>query len=338
MAKVLLQNIIATLRRYQWAYCYKVNLNCNNDSLFFRHDRTIVSGESTPFCTISLNQKNCLRVINASENTIVTVRRVVEAAWYRDGIQNERDCHGSWEFKLSGSPWETSNKKESFIARYLLLRILGAMQEEGWYNIGGLEISQNLRVTDKSVLILQKCEPKRKPLVCLSWDFNNKLSLINASTQLIELFRQILFSHWSKGFVKEKESRLYFGVVYQMNLASKPWMAKDDTLHARSLLCNIFQEFMERGLMLFLTANFTNKDVNLEEGEKHWTDVHNMFFVYDNATSAQSSTSHCNFSSSSTSEQCGIRIPPSLLYLPEPNAPPPSYAEATGLDSQEEEN
>ena len=41
MAKVLLQNIIATLRSYQWVYCCNVNLKSTADSLFFCYDPNV---------------------------------------------------------------------------------------------------------------------------------------------------------------------------------------------------------------------------------------------------------------------------------------------------------
>ena len=348
MAKVLLQNIIATLRRYQWVYYCNVNLKSTADSLFFRYDSNTPPGQSVPFCTISLNRHDRLRVINAPETIVAMIRKVIETTWLPRGIQAESDYHGSWEFKLSGTPWY-STSEESVMARYLVLKIIEAMLEQGWHNIASINISR--RDTDKSVLIFQGGEPQRRPMMCLSLNDVEKFRLINMPTQLVELFKQTLISRWSKGIQEEKELVITSGSVYQLKLHGRPWDGgeSNDTIHARSFLCNIIEEFIEQGWRLFLSADISAKYV---DGDP--VDVHSMWFVNDPPSSAQPSAPSYDFSFASAPAQYGIGItsshnpPPTDLQVsgfgvqpslyPRPSEPPPSYSQAIEWDSHPEKS
>ena len=305
MAKVLLQNIIGTLRRYQWVYYCNVNLKSTADSLFFRHDPSIPPYESVQFCTISLNLNNRLRVINAPGTVVAVIRKVIETTWLCGGIQADREYHGSREFKLSGNPWH-SIKVEAVMSRCLILKILEAMREQGWHNIAGIDISRG--VTDKSTLIFQKGEPKRSPVICLSLNDVDKFRLINMPGQLVELFRQILLCRWPNGVQEEKKLTLTSGSVWQMKLFGRPWNGgeSNDTIHARSFLCNIIQEFIERGWRPFLSADVSAKYIHQENGPDYPVDVHSMWFVYDSPSSAQPSASSYGFSFASSPAQYGV--------------------------------
>ena len=268
------------------------------------------------------------------------IRKVIATTWLRSGIQAKRDHYGSWEFKLSGTPWH-STSEESAMARYLVLKILEAMLEQGWHNIAGIDISR--RPTDKSVLIFQGDEPQCRPMMCLSLNNVDKFRLINMSTQLVKLFKQTLVSRWSKGIQKEKELMITSGSVYQLKLFGRPWSGgeSNDTIHARSFLCNIIEEFIERGWRLFLSADVSAKYIHQETGPDYPVDVHRMWFVYDPPSSAQPSAPSYGFSFSSSPAQYGIGLAsshnPPLTDLqvsgfgvqpslyPRPSEPPPSY-------------
>ena len=116
-ANELLQNIIATLYRYQYVYTVKVNLTNTADSLFFRYDPEVPAGGEAQFCTISLNSTDRLRIICAPDSIVNMTRDVIQTVWSHGRIQKEIDHHGSWEFKISGNPWH-ADEDESVVARY----------------------------------------------------------------------------------------------------------------------------------------------------------------------------------------------------------------------------
>lgn len=120
MAKVLLLNVIAMLYRYQYVYTVNVNMKSTADSLYFRYDPSVPSGGGgAQFCSISLNRTDRLRVICAPVGIVNMIRGVIQTVWSHGVIQDEKDHHGSWEFKLSGNPWH-SYKEESVMARYFM--------------------------------------------------------------------------------------------------------------------------------------------------------------------------------------------------------------------------
>ena len=118
MAKVLLQNMISTLYRYQYVYTVNVDLKSTADSLYFRYDSNVPVGAPAQFCTISLNRTDRLRVISAPDSIVNMIRGVIQATWAHGAIQQEKDHHGSREFKISGNPWRSCNE-ESIMARYI---------------------------------------------------------------------------------------------------------------------------------------------------------------------------------------------------------------------------
>ena len=136
MSKMLLQAIFTTLHRYQWVYHVNVNLNRDQDCLIFRHDPEVNTYEIPQFCMMSFGQGDRLRLINASDDVISMIRKIVEVNWSPVRIQEEREFHGSDEFKISGHPWN-SVRKESARARYLMLKIFQEMLQHGWHNFAG---------------------------------------------------------------------------------------------------------------------------------------------------------------------------------------------------------
>ena len=124
VVKILLQNIVATLYRYQYVYTVNVNLDKSTaDSLYFRYDPNVPAGGAPQFCTISLNRTDRLEVVCTPAAIVDMIRGVIQTVWSHGRIQEEKDHHGSWEFKISGNPWHSWNE-ESIMARYYYLYIL----------------------------------------------------------------------------------------------------------------------------------------------------------------------------------------------------------------------
>ncbi|XP_028410818.1 uncharacterized protein LOC114533488 [Dendronephthya gigantea] len=339
MAKVLLQNIVATLYSYQYVFTVNVNLQSTADSILFRYDPELPAGQPGQFCTISLYRTDSLRVICAPESIVNMIRGVIQNVWSHGRIQEEKDHHGSWEFKISGNPWH-SCKEESVMARYLILKILEAMLNQGWHNIAAIDISR--RATDKSVLIFQRREPKHCSIMCLSLDDADKFRCINIPTELVESFKKLFLSRWSIGIQEEKVTNLSFVSVWQFKLNGCPFNGSlnNDAYHIRSFLCNIVEAFAARSWRVYMAGDVSAKF------------VHSIWFIYDPPTTQQPTAPAFGFASSSpdgtgmptapyppigsgvSSAYGGPPAPTAqtsgyALY-PHPNEPPPTNTEATG--------
>ena len=357
MAKVLLQNIISTLYRYQYVYTVNVNLKSTADSLYFRFDPNVPVAAAAQFCTISLNRTDRLRVISAPDSIVNMIRGVIQATWSHGTIQEEKDHHGSWEFKISGNPWHSS-KEESVMARYLVLKILQEMLAHGWQNIAAIDISR--RATDKSVLIFQQREPKRCPMMCLSLTDCDKFRLINMPTALVNLFKQTLLSRWSKGIQEEKVLNLSFGSVRQIKLKGYPWNGglNNDAYHIRSFLCNIIEAFSGHGWRVLIAGDVSAKYVHQDKGPDYPIDVHSFWFIYEPTTTQEPTAPSYGFNvpaapygvampqapyphvgapsgygvpqATATAPYPPAGQPAGYGLYPNPTEPPPSYGQATG--------
>ena len=341
-SKIVIQDIIATLRRHQWAFVCNVNTKSTTDSFFFKFEPSIVPGEASEFCTISLNRDDRLRLIKVKEDVISRIRQVIETVWAPDKIQKEKEWYGSWEFKLAGIPWHSSSD-HSIKARYLIIKVLEAMREKGWHAIAAINMSR--RGGSKSVLVFQQAQPCNEPITCLALADKDKFRLINMKPDMVELFKRTVLSRWGEGYESEKEKVFPFGNVWQMKLFCEPWRGgiRNDTLHAKSIICHVVDEFHKTGWRLYVcgdvSSEWIDKDDTIvaETGKtlQYPRDSHTLFFIYDPDDSGRPTAPTYGFNT----QQYGMpglpypSAPPvtASLYPPLPgDAPPPSYSQATG--------
>ncbi|XP_046840345.1 uncharacterized protein LOC124434494 [Xenia sp. Carnegie-2017] len=347
MAKLLLQNLVGFFYQHQYSFAVNVNLKSTADSLFFRHDPDLPAGSFPQLCTISLNRTDRLRILCAPEPIITIIRGVIQSVWSPGTIQNEKDHHGSWEFKLSGNPWHSS-KGESVMARYLILKILEAMMVQGWHNIAAIDISR--RLSDKSVLIFKKGEPKCCPVMCLSLTDSDKLRLINAPHELDDTFKEIVLSRWMNGIQEEKIMNLSFGGVRQLKLRGCPWNGgiNNDTCHMRSFLCNVIEAYAARGWRVLMAGDVSAKyESNCCCEPDYPIDVHSFWFVCDGMQLSSPPTAHYPTSGYGIMPSPNAENPPTAPYPPttgyglhpnpnpniSPHEPPPTYGQAVGWEA-----
>ncbi|XP_028395516.1 uncharacterized protein LOC114519565 [Dendronephthya gigantea] len=345
-SKILIQEIIATLRCHQWSFVCNVNTKCTTDSLVFKFDPTIVPGEEVEFCTISLNRDDRLRLIKVKEDVVSRVRQVIQSAWGADKIQKEKDWFGSWEFKLAGILWH-STSDNSIKVRYLILKILEAMREKGWHSIAAIDMSR--RGGTKSVLVFQKAQPRSDFISCLALADKDKFRLINMKPDMVELFKRTVLSRWGEGYESEKEKEFTFGNVWQMKLFCEPWHGgiRNDTLHAKSIICHVVEEFYKKGWRLYVCGDVSSEwiekdDTVVEETGKNLqypNDSHSLFFIFDPDNTGTPAAPTYAFNT----QQYGMpglpypSAPPMRqpLYPPLPTEPPPpSYSQATGMNPE----
>ena len=344
LSKMLLQAVFATLHRYQWIYHVNVNLNRGQDCLIFRHDPEVNTYEVPQFCMMSFGHGDRFRLINTPDDVINMIRKIVEVNWNPGRIQDEREFHGSHEFKISGHPW-SSVREESARARYLILQIFQEMLQYGWHNVAGFYL--NCVSTDRVVLLFQKREPVNLPMFCIAPHDEDKFWLINMPAELVSLFKHILLSRWSNGIQSENVLPLHFGTVYKLKLSGTPWSGgeRNSPIHARSFLCGIIDEFSKLGWQLMLCADVTSRIGADSGGPDYPLDVYSFWFAY-NPTSAMPEPSAPVYEFPAHLQQYGVAMGASpyphsgytqssgygMAGAPSPvfNDPPPTYTEATG--------
>ncbi|KAK3754175.1 hypothetical protein QZH41_007957 [Actinostola sp. cb2023] len=218
-ARLLLVTIISALAQQQWMLHAAANIKSTSDSLFFKYDPDSAGPQVSQHFVISLNNTDRLRLINAPQSMIPVVRQVITSVWM-GGIQKEQDYYGSWEFKLSGNPW-WSVGNESVMARFLICKILEALQSQGWKVQTSVDISRSSQ--DKSILVFAPShQPESLPVMCLSFSDVDKIRLINAPQEFIGVCREILMTKWYKGIAAEEQMKTSC-TAHEFKLNGMPW-------------------------------------------------------------------------------------------------------------------
>ena len=281
-ARLLLVMIISALAQQHWMFHATANIKSTSDSLFFKYDPDSAGPQVCQHFVISLNNTDRLRLINAPQSMIPVVRQVITSVWtVMGGIQKEQDYYGSWEFKLSGNPW-WSVGNESVMARFLICKILEALQSQGWSVKTSVDISRKSQ--DKSILMFVSSQPKSLPIMCLSFNDVDKIRLINAPQEFIGVCREILKAKWYKGIAVEEQMKTSC-TAHEFKLHGNPWHgAGNQSQHIRSLLCYIIQAFKASGWRYLMSADVSAKyHKQGENGPTYSVDVNSLWFTYEPA-------------------------------------------------------
>uniref|UniRef100_A0A915J4Y9 Uncharacterized protein n=1 Tax=Romanomermis culicivorax TaxID=13658 RepID=A0A915J4Y9_ROMCU len=113
-ARLLVATILEKMASVGWPVLTSLDISrrANNKSVFFLRSTDRLSLSSTPspsyFC-ISLNATDKVRLINAPNQVVGTLRNVVGTNW-GPGIGKSQEYFGSYEMKLNGNPWNTVTK------------------------------------------------------------------------------------------------------------------------------------------------------------------------------------------------------------------------------------
>ena len=171
-SRVLLQAIISRLFLKNWNLYGNSNLKSTANTLFFQYDPNMVQGmmgvrglQPPAHFTISLNSNDLLKVIGAPESLPSVVRDVIQGCWFK-GIQDSSSYSGSWQFKLRGTPAWWVEGKETVESRFLILKLMEAMQACGWNLVASIDSSR--KASDKSSLVFRQSQPKQSPFLWAS--------------------------------------------------------------------------------------------------------------------------------------------------------------------------
>ena len=302
---------------------------------------------------ISLNSTDRIRLIAAPPEVTQCVRNTIVSFW-KKGIQKEQDYYGSWDFKLKGTPW-WADGTEAVQSRLLITKIVEALLARGWIVQIGIDMTS--KDQDKSVLMFQRSAVPPAPIFCLSLNETDKLRLINAPQNVIDMFRQVVESKWLFRIQQENP----YDQSWEIKLNGNPWnygINGHDGAHGRVLLCFLLQAFAQLGWRHVLSADVSAKYVHQENGPDYPIDVHSWWFMYDPAVAKEASQTQYGLGnqygppvgqsqsfappppinpgySTASTQLYGLNYQPASdqlttpLGYPQPQGPPPSYDAAT---------
>jgi len=129
-ARVMLTAVISCLYHQGWSLIGSTDVSKKNndkDSLFFRHNSAIPPQPST-FFSISFNEDDKLRLINAPPDVTPLIQNVLAVHKQKESWKVP---NVAYEFKLKGYPWKADGEA-TVATRLMLLQILGALGSVGF--------------------------------------------------------------------------------------------------------------------------------------------------------------------------------------------------------------
>ena len=247
-----------------------INIKGGTDSLFFIGDP---SSSNERFCSISLCQKNRLRLVDCKEET-ECVRRAIGASGFRIEDESLKEHHA--KLKLNGKPWHCSGK-EAVSARQLVSRISEAMLQRGWALTEAIDMSR--REDDKSMLLFKRCVPTRANVACICLTSTDHLRLIDFSPGDEEVLKTCVMENYLPG-VNSVDTSGSEGRSVKFDLFGSPWGSWDDGLHARSLLLHLLSAAFSLGFQIVASADVSSKYATDGDGNPdHPLDVHSIFLI-----------------------------------------------------------
>ncbi|KZP33691.1 hypothetical protein FIBSPDRAFT_943468 [Athelia psychrophila] len=205
---------------------------------------------SQTWAAVTMNEDDLLRFLQFSKEEIEQIRTAILTSW-ANGIQNERDYHGSWEFKLRGNPW-IAQGSQAVGSRMLMRGVFKHLYHMGWSLVSSSDISK--KTGDKDTLLFRRHAPGPEiDLVSVSFNEDDKLRLIGAPGDLPPAIRQTL----GPLIQSEKDKD---GAV-QFKLQGNPWISEGtETVTTRSLLLNILQSLESHGFRMYASVNQSSKE------------------------------------------------------------------------------
>ena len=275
MCRKLLLNLISALAAIKWRLLFATNLKGGTDSLFFIYDMNQAFVDPPALAMLSLNRNDRIRLLHFNRH-IATVVKTVILRFYQTKAPDERDYYGALEYKLKGYPFASSGS-EAIATRQLICRILEALRANGWRCKTTIDISR--KMTDKSVLLFERCEPAELKFACLALSDVDRVRLINFPHQVCKKLRAGIEENYLPGFSSEQARD---GQCYEIDLNGVPWTQNSSyNLHARSMLTMALKETSQYGWQLCASADVSAKYVHQENGPDYPIDVHSWFFCFN---------------------------------------------------------
>jgi len=268
----LLLGLIGKLAQHRWRLMAGTSIKGGTDTMFFVRDDSITTHEGN-LAMISLNRTDRIRLINFDEGMIPISRQSIQRSWPRN-IQDEQIYHGTYEFKVHGTPFHSSGD-ESVQSRLLVCSLIQDFKTVGWDCITTLDVSRKL--SDKSVFIFHRSAPAKIRVGCVALTDVDHLRIINFPPELTQKLREDVYMSYGLGINKEDNR----GSVMKMYLNGVPWQTSggSDGFHARKMLMKVIKTAMDNGWWLISSADVSAKYVQQENGPDYPLDVHSLFFA-----------------------------------------------------------
>ncbi|KAF9110862.1 hypothetical protein BGX27_005779 [Mortierella sp. AM989] len=251
---------------------------------------TPIQSSSIRICTISLLDKNKIRLIGTPPPLTPLLRSTIITCW--GTILDESNYSGAHEFKLSGAPFRGEGP-DLVRSRRLLLGLLYTMARAGWDLLQATDVSR--REQDNDTLFFEYAGSiggsssssgtvtpggidaaglREVELFAVSFNRTDRIRVISqqspeATFRMMELIKQAVASQWKYGIQSEKD---YCGAM-EIKLQGNPFGARgDQSVYARMMQAQMIANFRAEGFKLYTSIGLgTGKDGKDVES---WISIH----------------------------------------------------------------
>ncbi|KAF9095380.1 hypothetical protein BGX23_000606 [Mortierella sp. AD031] len=218
--------------------------------------------QSPRVCCITLNESDKIRLIAVPAPLVPHLRAAITRCWGK--ISREQDYNGAHEFKLSGNPW-LGYGSDHVPARRLLVGILKTMAQQGWNIVQSADISK--KEQDKDSLFFETVAPEVSmvdltvDMFCVSFGSSDKLRVIDASVEVVNVVRQAIQTQWKYGISREQQESV--SKAWEFKLNGCPWYpGGSEAVYARMMLSQVLANLRALGYKLY-----TSSDISMGSGE-----------------------------------------------------------------------
>lgn len=225
------------------------------------------------YMCIAIRSPDKMRIILGSDYEASIIRQIIQETWPK-GIQTETfQLNGVYEFKLKGYPFSSvASSSDAIASRKMAERVLHRLYRDGWK----LQMSSNLtRTTDLTSWFFKKVQVASfpsQPFLIVALSSYDSLMILNAPTDLHQLFKDAVERTWPSGIQKWT----YENEVWLIKLKGYPWNPDgEDTVYSRALLQTIITDLFPRQWKLYGNSNlksaantfFFEHDPNMPPGQ-----------------------------------------------------------------------
>ncbi|KAF9923615.1 hypothetical protein FBU30_006365 [Linnemannia zychae] len=247
-----------------------------------------VRPDPSKICCITLRDTDRILLINTPMQVISSIRLAILESWYKP-IQSEGEYYGGYEFKVKGNPWR-GFCSETVHSRKLVLGILRRMSFLGWKLIQSADVTKSrcemdslffefngeinngddndsdresyvegmetevVVVPERRGIKLEMNQDTGVEMFALSFDWWDRLRVIEGSPENIAAIKDALQTVWSKGIQLEKD---YAG-SYEFKLGGSPFNPwKWDSIEARMMFIQILANLKSQGFSLYASIDIS---------------------------------------------------------------------------------
>ncbi|KAL4937286.1 hypothetical protein BDV06DRAFT_215997 [Aspergillus oleicola] len=233
--------------------------------------RNPTKGRDTCFAMIVISPADKLRLLRFPEPMTALASEIISTHWPK-GIQRVQNYDESLEFKLKGNPFGYAQDEEKVAIRITLMGILNAFAKEGWAVFPAGRVVRLGDYRDYGIgdsLIFQYTEPRSYSWMCISFDSDDLVHLINAPTELAEAIIS---------FFGERVSKCNKDLVsgnFEIKFQGTPWKKTGEKggIQCRILVLELMQCLEEQGY-----AMVTSLDIDGGNGGSCYRSRGEMWF------------------------------------------------------------